>query len=253
MSSMAIAVIAFACAFGGAALGIFLRAALPESHWSDDSKEVIKLGTGFIGTMVALVLGLLVASATSAFNSEERGFQQLATNCIMLDRALAHYGPEAKGARERLRHSVGTILNRLWPASGPRSSGFSAPEITVANRALYDSIRDLSPRNDAQRLIQSQVVQIGVELGKTRWVLSQGEGSTIPIPFLVILMFWLAALFTAFGLLSPRNATVIIVIFVCALSVAAAIFLILDLDQPFEGLIRISSEPLRDALSQLGQ
>jgi hypothetical protein len=123
----------------------------------------------------------------------------------------------------------------------------------VANRALYDSIRDFSPRNDAQRLIQSQVVQIGVELGKTRWVLSQGEGSTIPIPFLVVLMFWLAALFTAFGLLSPRNATVIIVIFVCALSVAAAIFLILDLDQPFEGVIRISSEPLRDALSQLGQ
>jgi hypothetical protein len=153
MSSMAIAVIAFACAFGGAALGIFLRAALPESHWSDDSKEVIKLGTGFIGTMVALVLGLLVASATSAFNSEERGFQQLATNCIMLDRALAHYGPEAKSARERLRHSVDTILNRLWPANDPRSSGFSAPEITVANRALYDSIRDFSPRNDAQRLI----------------------------------------------------------------------------------------------------
>lgn len=253
MSSIAIAVIAFACAFGGAALGIFLRAILPESHLSNDSKDVIKLGTGFIGTMAALVLGLLVASATSAFNSEASGFQQLATNYILLDRVLAHYGPEAKGGREQLRHSVDTILNRLWPANGPRSPRFSAPEITVANRALFDSIRDLSPRNDAQRLVQAQAVQIGVELGKTRWVLSQGEDSSVPIPFLVVLMFWLSALFTAFGLLSPRNATVITVLFVCALSVAGAIFLILDLDQPFEGLIRISSGPLRDALSQLGR
>jgi hypothetical protein len=109
----------------------------------------------------------------------------------------------------------------------------------VANGALFDSIRDLSPRDDTQRLVQAQAVQIGVELGKTRWVLSQGEDSSVPIPFLVVLMFWLATLFTAFGLLSPRNATVITVFFVCALSVAGAIFLILDLDQPFEGLIRI--------------
>ena len=172
MSSLGIAVIAFACAFGGAALGISLRAALPESHLSDDSKEVIKLGTGFVGTMAALVLGLLVASAASAFDAEESGFQRLATNYILLDRALAHYGPEAEGAREKLRRSVDAILDRLWPANGRRSSGFSAPEITAANGALFDSIRDLSPRNDAQRLIQSQVVQIGFELGKTRWVLS---------------------------------------------------------------------------------
>jgi hypothetical protein len=253
MSSLAIAVIALACSFGGAVLGIVLRAALPESHLSDESKEVIRLGTGFVGTMAALVLGLLVASATSAFNAEDSGFQQLATNYTLLDRALNYYGPEAEGAREKLRRSVDTVLDRLWPTGGPRSSGFSSPDITAAHEDLFASIRDLSPHNDAQRLIQTQAVQIGVELGKTRWGLSQGESSSIPAPFLVVLMFWVAALFTAFGLLAPRNATVVVVLLVCALSVAAAIFLILDLGQPFEGMIRVSSEPLREARSRLGR
>jgi hypothetical protein len=253
MSSLAVAVTAFACAFGGAVLGMALRAALPGSHLSDESKEVIRLGAGFVGTMAALVLGLLVASATSEFNAEDRGFQQLATDYTVLDRALKQYGPEAEGAREMLRRSADTVLERLWPASGPRTSGFSAAEITAANEALFASVRDLSPRNGAQRQIQTQVMQIGVELGKHRWGLSQGESGSIPAPFLVVLMFWVAALFTAFGLLSPRNATVIIVLLVCALSVAAAVFLILDLSQPFEGLIRVSGEPLREARSRLGR
>jgi hypothetical protein len=253
MNSIAIAAIAFACAFGGAALGMVLRAVLPESHRGDESKEVIKLGTGLIGTMVALVIGLLVASATSSFNSEGSALQQMATNYFLLDRALAHYGPEAKESRGLLRQSVVSVLDRLWPANGSRASGFGAPEITTANAAMFDSIRDLSPKNDAQRLVQSHAVQIGVELGKARWALSQGEASSVPTPFLVVLMFWLAVLYAGFGLLSPRNATGVIVIFVCALSVAAAVFLILDLDQPFEGLIRLSSDPLRDVLSQLGQ
>src|SRR5262249_16942785 len=146
-----------------------------------------------------------------------------------------------------------SVLDRLWPANGSRSSGFSAPEITTAHGAMFDSIRDLSPQNDAQRMVQSHAVQINVELGKARWALSQGEANSVPTPFLAVLMFWLVVLYTGLGLLSPRNATAIIVIFVCALSVAAAVFLILDLDQPFEGLIRLSSAPLRDALALLGQ
>jgi len=253
MSSLATAAIAFACAFGGAVLGIALRAALPASHLSDESKEVIRLGSGFVGTMAALVLGLLVASATSAFNAEDGGIQQLATEYTLLDRALKQYGPEAEGAREDLRRSVDAVLDRLWPATGRRPSGFSAPEITAAHEAVFASIRGLSPRDDTQRLIQTQLVQIAVDLGKSRWALSQGESSSIPAPFLFVLMSWVAALFTTFGLLAPRNATVILVLLVCALSVAAAVFLILDLGQPFEGLIRVSSDALREARARLGR
>jgi hypothetical protein len=253
MSSIAIAVIAFAFAFGGAALGILLRAVLPEHHMTGHSEEVIKLGTGFIGTMAALVLGLLVASATSTFSSEEDDFERLATDVVLLDRMLAHYGPEAKSARELLRRAVASMLDRLSPSRGPRPPGFDAPDVTATGGLVFDSIRGLSPHTDAERAIQNQAIQLSFELARTRLTLTQGEGGSIRRPFLVVLMFWLAVLFVGFGLLTPRNPTVIAILFICAVSVAGAMFLILDLDQPFEGLIQVSIDPLRDALSQLGR
>jgi hypothetical protein len=252
MNSIAISMFAFACAFGGAVLGMILRGVVPNSHLDEDSKEIIKLGTGLIGTMAALVLGLLVAAASTSFDSEQNSFEQLATDFILLDRGMEHYGPEAKHARELVRKTVVSIHDRLWPALNTRSSRFQGREITLAGGALFDAIRDLTPQNDSQKLIKTQAIQICAELARTRWALSQGEDSSVPRPFLVVLVFWLAVLFLGLGLLAPRNATVIVVLFVCAASVAAAILLILDLDQPFEGLIRVSNDALQDALAQIG-
>jgi hypothetical protein len=230
-----------------------LRAVLPEAHLSNDSRDVMKMGTGLIATMAALVLGLLIASAKSTFDAQKSGFQQLSTNVVLLDRALAHYGPEAKEARELLRRAVATTLDQLWPTDGSRSSGVDSPEISAAADALISAIQSLAPRNDAQRSIQAQALQIGTDLGRTRWQLSQRDEGSIPLPFLVVLIFWLTVLFMSFGLFSPRNATVLTVLFVCALSVAGALFLIVDLGQPFRGLFQIPSTPLRTALSHLGQ
>jgi hypothetical protein len=203
--------------------------------------------------MVALILGLLVASATSAFTSEQKSVQDLATNLRLLDRALAHYGPEAKKARELLHRNVASLLDRLWPAHASRPPRFNASEVTAVGGALIDSIQGLSPHNDTQRWVHTEALTDCAELARNRWALSQGEDSTIPIPLLIGLVFWLAVLFTGFGLIAPRNATVIIVFFICALSVGGAIYLILDMDQPFDGLIRVASEPLQETLSQLGQ
>jgi hypothetical protein len=171
----------------------------------------------------------------------------------MLDRTLAHYGPEAKPARDLLRRTVSTLVDRLWPAEGSRVSGLDATEITELGGALLKAVRELSPKTDVQRSLQSQALQIGGELSRLRWNLSQQEDSSIPTPFLVVLVFWLFVLFTSFGLYSPRNATVIAVHLVCALSVAGALFLILDLGQPFEGVFQLPSTPFRKALTQLGQ
>ncbi len=253
MNSIAIAGIVFTCAFGGAAIGMFLRPVLPEHHLSKDSKDIVKLTMGLVASMAALVLGLLVASATSEFNSQESGFQQLAANLLFLDRTLGHYGPEAEKAREALRRTVALFLDRNWPGSGSSGSKLQADELTSEADLLYDAIRDLSPTNAGQQASQSQAQQIFTELAKTRLLMSQQEDASIPRPFLVVLGFWLFVLFASFGLLSPRNLTVISALFVCSLSVSAAVFLIVDLDQPFEGLIQISSAPLRKTLSQLGK
>jgi hypothetical protein len=253
VDSLIIAAIVFACTFGGAAFGMVLRTVLPEHHRSDDSKDVMKMGMGLIATISALVLGLLVASAKSSYDAQKSGYQQVAANFVLLDRTLAHYGKEAMPARALLRRTVVTLIDRLWPADGSRVSGLDATEITELGGAVLKAVRELKPQTDVERLLQAQAVQIAGELARLRWSLSQQEDSAIPAPFLVVLVFWLFVLFTSFGLYSPRNATVITVHCVCALSVAGALFLIVDLGQPFQGMFQIPSTPFQKALTQLGQ
>src|SRR5262249_5311233 len=242
--------IGFGCVLGGPVLGLVLRAVLPAHHLTTESKDVVKVGTGLIATMAALVLGLLVASAKGSFDTQRSEVMQLSGNVILLDRVLAHYGPEAKESREVLRRVVVAALDRLWPQNGAQAA---QEQQKFAGEALYEKIQGLAPKNEAQRTLQVQALKISIDLAQTRWLMSAQKGSAIPMPFLVVLVFWLSIIFTSFGLFAPANATVIVTLLVCALSVSGAIFLILELDRPFEGFIQISSGPLRDALAQLGQ
>jgi hypothetical protein len=177
----------------------------------------------------------------------------LATNVILLDRALAHYGPEAAPARSQLRQMISALIDHLWPPDGSPAGGLGDEVITTDAGLIYDAIRELTPQDEAHRGLQAQALQNSAELARTRWQLCQRDDGSLPIPFLVVLAFWLFVLFASFGLFSAPNATVITVLVVCALSVAGAVFLIVDLDQPFEGLIQVSSAPLRGALEQLGR
>lgn len=118
---------------------------------------------------------------------------------------------------------------------------------------IESRIRALEPQNDAQRGQQARAVAICDALLGTRWLMFAQAGNSLPMPFLVVLIFWLALLFASFGLFAPRNATVIAALLLCALAVAGSTFLILEMNRPLEGLIKISSAPLRYAFAQLGQ
>jgi hypothetical protein len=250
MSSVVISGIVFVCIFGGALLGMLLRAVLHERHLNADSKDVVKLGMGLIATMSALVLGLLIASAKSSFDAQRNGLAQMSANIIILDRVLAHYGPEAKDARDLVRSSLVSALERIWPE---KSSRPAQVEPTSALENLYEKIQELSPKSEGQRTLQAQALKLSSDLAQTRWLLFAQRSSSIPTPFLVVLVFWITILFASFTLFAPPNLTVFSALLVCALSVAGAIFLILELDRPFGGWIQISSAPLRDALAQLGR
>ena len=129
----------------------------------------------------------------------------------------------------------------------------AAPAPQTRNEILFDKIQELAPQNDSQRALKSQVESMAFNLGQMRWLLFEQSGPSISMPFLVVVVFWLSTLFISFGLFAPRNATAFIVLLISALSVAGALFLILELDHPFSGLIQISSAPLRNALSVLGK
>jgi uncharacterized membrane protein len=253
VDSLTIAAIVFACTFGGAIFGMFLCSLLPQHHLNNDAKDIMKMGMGLIATMAALVLGLLIASAKSSFDGEKNGHQQLATNLIVLDRLLLRYGPQANTARTLLKTTVSEWIDLRWGKDDSHTSATEAPEITTNTMTVLAAIQGLNPTDDTQRTLKGQALQIILELGRTRWALSQSGESSIPIPFLAILVFWLTVLFISFGLFAPRNATVLAVLLVCALSVASALFLIVDLDHPTKGLFQISPGPMRKALAQLKQ
>jgi hypothetical protein len=250
MSPMTIGWIVLACVFGCALVGTLLRKILPDHHLSGESKDVMKLGMGLIGTMAALVLSLLISSAKGSYDTRSSEVVQLSANVTLLDRLLAHYGPEAREARDVLRVAVARIIDQTWPSPGADSS---PPMPSARSEVLYDKIQALSPQNDAQRSLQAQALTISTGIAQTRWLLVGQSGHSIPKPFLVVLVCWLGFIFVSFGLYVRLNATVIVALFVCALSFSSAIFLILELDQPFEGLIQISSAPMRETLARLGQ
>ncbi|WP_208249928.1 DUF4239 domain-containing protein [Rhizobium sp. T1470] len=254
MTGIATACIVFACVSCGALMGMLLRRVLPEHHLNGDSKDVLKLGMGLVATLTALVLGLLIASAKSQYDGQRDGLDQISAKFILVDAALAQYGPEAASARGLLRQAVASALDRIWPQDSSQASSLTARDTTAGARAIYGLVEGLSPHNDMQSRLQSQTLQLLQELGQTRWLLAaQQESRAIPLPFLIVLVFWLAVLFASFGLLSPPNATIVAVLFVCALSVSGAVFLVLELSRPFEGTLQLSSAPMRHALSQMGQ
>ena len=250
MRSIAISLIVFACVFGGAATGMLLRAFLPKDHLDADSKEVVKVGMGLVATMAALVLGLLVASAKSSYDAQSTELTEMSSKVVVLDRILAHYGPETGEVREVLRGTVARVLDGMWSKD---RSGLSRLEPSTNGEVLYDKIQGLSPKDDKQRANQAQALGFAVGLGQTRWLMYEQKASSVSLPLLVILVLWLSVIFISFGLFAPPNATVVVSLLAAALSVSGAIFLIMEMYAPYAGLIQISSAPLRAALAHLGQ
>lgn len=237
----------FVLVFGGALGGMYLGKALPERYLAE-SRDLVKVGVGLIATMSALVLGLLISSAKTSYDNQRNEILQLSAKVVLLDRVLDHYGPEAKAARDVLKWNVANMIDRMWSRNhSPRTQESMVGEI------LLDKVQGLSPTNDAQRALQSRALNMTIDLGQTRWLLVAQSHLSMPESFLVAIAFWFCIIFASFGLSAPRNPMVMITLLICAISVSLAVFMILELDQPFQGIVQISSEPLRNALAHLGQ
>jgi hypothetical protein len=249
MNMVLIALILFVVLVGAALLGRRVRRYLPEDHLSADSRDSVKLAMGLVATMTALVLGLLVSSAKDGYDTKRSVVIQMAAKVAFLDRVLALYGPETAEARGDLRAAVTDAVRHIWPTdqSGPAEL---APN-QQAGDALYVGIQRLSPHDDTQRALKAQVATLMVDLGQLRSLLVAQSIPSISKPMLIILVSWLVVIFFGFSLVAPPNATTTLALVASAFSVACAIFLILELDHPFGGLIHIPSEPIVNVLTHL--
>ncbi len=253
MNAMTVGGLVFALVFAGALLGMYLRTALPAHYLNEDSKDIIRIATAMIATLAALVVGLLIASAKSSFDNKNSALTRAATRFVLLDRTMAQYGPETRETRDLLRRFLVMRFRQIWPEGEsrglePKVVGEGSGIETVQRRLL-----DLSPQNDAQRWLKSTALQLSSEIAEVRWSAVEQMGSGIQWPFLVVMVFWFVVIFTSFGLFAPRNGAVIVALFFCALSLGGSIYLIVEMDQPYGGLIRLSSAPVITALDQIGQ
>ena len=251
MKDLLISLLVFAVIFGGALVGMVVRPFLSEQHLQPDSRDVVKMTTGLIGTLAALVLGLLIASAKGTYDQKTSQVRQMTATIILLDDLLAQYGPEAVHLRNLLRQGIQPLANRIWHEEGAASGRPVRFEATAESSAFENGLEHLSPANDTQRSLQSRAIQAFSETAQTRLQLFTQTGGSIPVPFLIILVFWLSAIFVSFTLFAQTNLIVMASLFVGALSFAGAIFLVLELGDPFGGLMGISSATLRGALSPL--
>ena len=176
------------------------------------------------------------------------------TGINFIDTADA-YGPETNEIRQGLKQRVGARIDMIWPhdSAKPVSVNLMQSESVPMTERLMDSIRSLKAKDDAQRALQSRAVETAESLLQARWMALVGAENSIPLPLLVILLFWLTIVFVSFGLFAPRNATVIAALFVCSVSVAAALFLVLEMESPLTGFIHVPPDALRHALSSLGK
>ena len=251
MGYIVISAITFCLIFGAGLLGMRLRNVLPQDHLSENSKDVVKLGMGLVGTMAALVLGLLIASANESHDAQSSALLEMSAKVISLDRTLASYGPEAKEPRELLHRDVVHIIEQLWPEQMSQMAQL-APTVGRSD-ALYNAIEGLASKDDRQRLLRSDALRLATEIAQSRWLMFEQGTLMVSKPLVIVVVFWLTFIFLSWGLFAPVNGTVIATFFVAAVSVSAAIFLVQEMYMPYAGILRISSVPLRAALSQLGQ
>lgn len=253
MSSIFIGGAVLACLFGAALLGMRLRARIPDHHLDSDSRDVIRLATAIVGTLSALALGLLIASAKNVYDNTEAELRTSIARVVLLDRVMARYGPETAEARSRLRKLIEDRLQQGWgnPAAG--KAPIDPYDVSQTIEPIQVELRALSPKDEPQRMLQARAIEVSGQLAEAHWMLVETSAEGLPTAFLVILVFWLAWLFATFGLQAPANPTVICVMLVCSLSVAAAVFLVVDMAHPYIGVIHVSDVPLRSALAHIGK
>jgi hypothetical protein len=251
VSPIVVSCLVFAMLLGGIVVGMMLRSKLPNHHLAEESRDVIRLSIGLIATIAALVLGLLIAAAKGSFDTQSGQVKQITAGIILLDSLLAEYGPDARPIRANIRATLPAYANVLWRE---KESKQTSPFTTnAAGERVYFDIQSLAPKNDIQRSLQARAVQAAQELTQLRLLLFVESDNSIPSPFLAVLVVWLVIIFTSFSLFARANATVFTIISLSALSAAGAIFLVLELSQPFVGLMAISSESLRGALAPITQ
>lgn len=253
MNSIAMSLVVFGCAFGGALFGLFLRTKLPGHHLNTDAKEAVKLIAGLVATLTALVLGLLISSAKSSYDATDAMVTQSGAKILVMDRILNHYGPEASDIRQLLQNLVKARIAQVWPEELHKLPEGNLTPQKLDVETLQKALRQLAPQTDRQRALLAKALQVSDEMAEIRWLIFEQLQTSLPTIFLSVLIFWATILFICFGLLAPNNGTLLTIFLISAIAIASAIFLIMEMEKPLEGAIKLSGTPMIKTYLNLGK
>lgn len=251
MSASIVAIVVFSCLAAAVTLGMTMSGRLAAHHLSSESRDTVKLALGLVATLAALLLGLLVSSAKETFDAQREQVNELAAKIATLDRVLALYGVETTDARNELRASIEGAISQVWSM---RNDG--RIDLNFDPRrgdAIFRSIQQLQPKDELQRDLKARATGLAFELIEGRSMVLALAAGGVSVPVLTLVIGWLVVIIFGFSLLAPRNAVAVVALTISAVAVCGAVLLLLELYQPFDGLIRISSDPLLIALGQPGR
>ena len=241
-----------AAVFGGALIGLALHRALPPAHLTKDTLDVVRLGTGMLSVLASLVLAMLITTAKATYDNADKSLRLFSADLILLDEALRDYGNDARVPRDLLVQYTKLAVAETWPQDG-RAANLDDRRAGLLLERVRETIRALAPADDGQRWLQQDALRIETSLLQQRWQFIQQEGPSVRPVVLVILVSWISFIFASFGLNAPQNGTVLAAFLICSIAIGGSVFLILEMDNPFSGIMRVSSGPMRHALSLMGR
>jgi len=256
MKAILISFTIFTILFIVSLLGMAYRKFLTEHHLSQESKEfVLTVGLELAGVIAAFVLALAVTGAQSTFNEQRSELIEESAKIVFLQQILVDYGPESNEAIDVLQHSLVNTIEEYWPSGGKANDTNLEANMTQA-KTLYEKVLSLKPQSDSQNLLKQKALELSFNLEQSSDLLQLQQVKSIPVTFLIVmtlLVAWFIFIFFSLGIYAPLNSTVIFILVLSALSVGIAFFIIIDLSLPFEGVLRMPSAPLREALDYLGK
>jgi hypothetical protein len=251
MNIIAVSLLVAACIFAGGLGGLYLNRLLPARHLTKDTQDVIKLGIGMLSVLASLVLGLLIATAKTSYDTTDHAIRGYAAELALLNETLRDYGDGASVPRDLLRSYTERVLQNGWPTNGEHPAELEDEQTRQFLERVRETIRALKPTDSGQRSLQDRAIDINMNLLRQRWQLIEQQGPSVQRVVLAILVSWVTVIFASFGMNAPRNGTVVMAFLICSLAIGGAIFLILEMDRPLDGVMQISSWPMRNVLAQM--
>ena len=250
MSPIIVSILIVACIFVGGLIGLSLNRVLRPDHLTKETQEVVRLSIGMISVLASLVLGLLIATAKSSYDTTASSVRNYGAELALLNETLRDFGGDASRPRDLLREYTQRLRDDIWPTDGTPPH-LNDAQASALMEHVREQVRALLPADDGQKWLRDQALAINENLLRDRWLMIGEQGRNVSPIMLGVLVSWVTLIFVSFGINAPRNAMVAASFLICSVAIGGAIFLILEMDRPVQGVLQISSWPINNALAEM--